>query len=87
MNENKFRKRLFNECLDNLAKKTHINAAKTVEPVARADNRDYTTTLERELRRIFALETDSFIRNNLTEVATCLNSVVKAQQKCGRPKC
>ena len=43
---------------------------------------NYTTALEKELIRIFALETDLFIRNNLGLVAKRLNAVIKEKQHC-----
>ena len=38
---------------------------------------DVKAVLEKELVRIFALQTDAFIRSNLIEVARCLTTVIK----------
>lgn len=47
-----------------------------------ASNNGHTAALEKELIRIFALETDSFIRNNLDIIAKRLNAVIKEKQHC-----
>ena len=55
---------------------SRIKAALTKVENASA-NTDYTAALEEELIRIFALETYSFIRNNLGLVAKRLNAAIR----------
>ena len=47
-----------------------------------ASNIDYTAALENELYRLYEQEFVDIDEDNINEVATRLNSVVKAQQNC-----
>jgi hypothetical protein len=60
----------------------HLQSAEQGESPATAGNSDYTAALEEELSHCIGSDDFDFSNSVIHEVATRLNSVVKAQQNC-----